>query len=99
MSVVVTTGSSGGFLQLQWVRTSATITRTSTAAIPAGHTAFRATLDVDNGAAGHTVVFYTAANWGDPWVQLGATVVTAAAETMVRVTTTAATARATTTTA
>lgn len=69
--------SSGGFLQLQWLRTSATITRTSTAAIPAGHTAFRATLDVDNGAAGHTVVFYTAANWGDPWVQLGASVVTA----------------------
>lgn len=69
--------SSGGFLQLQWVRTSATITRTSTAAIPAGHTAFRATLDVDNGAAGHTVVFYTAANWGDPWVQLGTSVVTA----------------------
>lgn len=69
--------SVGGFLQLQWVRTSATITRTSTAAIPAGHTAFRATLDVDNGASGHTVVFYTAANWGDPWVQVGASVVTA----------------------
>lgn len=69
--------SVGGFLQFQWVRTSSTLTRTSTAAIPAGHTAFRATLDVDNGASGHTVVFYTAANWGDPWVQLGASVVTA----------------------
>jgi hypothetical protein len=69
--------SVGGFLQLQWVRTAVTQSRNSTLAIPAGHTAFRATLDVDNGAAGHTVTFYTAANWGDPWVQLGATVVTA----------------------
>lgn len=69
--------SVAGFLQLQWVKTAVTVTRTCTAAIPAGHTAFRATLDVDNGAAGHTVVFYSAAAWGDPWVQLGATSITA----------------------
>jgi len=38
--------------------------------------AVRATLDVNNGAAGHTVVFYTAPTIDGPWVQLGASVVT-----------------------
>lgn len=39
--------------------------------------AIRATLDVNNGAAGHTAVFYTAPNMDGPWTQLGATVITA----------------------
>jgi len=40
-----------------------------------GRLAVRATLDVDNGAAGHTATFYTAATLRGPWVQLGAPVV------------------------
>lgn len=39
--------------------------------------AIRATLDVDNGAAGHTVTFYTAPTITGPWTQLGAQVITA----------------------
>jgi hypothetical protein len=69
---------------LQWIASfPTTITRTSTATVPAGHTAYRATLDVNNGAAGHTVTFYTAAAWGDAWVQLGSTVVTAGTTSIV----------------
>lgn len=37
--------------------------------------AVRATLDVDNGASGHTVTFYTAASMEGPWTQLGDSVV------------------------
>lgn len=36
-----------------------------------GRQALRATLDVDNGAAGHTVTFYTADTIAGPWTQLG----------------------------
>jgi hypothetical protein len=53
---------------------------TSTVAVPisTGRLAVRATLDVNNGAGGHTAVFYTAANGlSGPWVQLGDPVVTA----------------------
>jgi len=56
------------------------ITKASTAAVtvPAsGRLALRVTLDVDNGAAGNTVTFYTAPDISGPWTQLGATVVTA----------------------
>lgn len=51
----------------------------STVAIPAASTrlAVRVTLDVNNGAAGHDVRFYTAPNIAGPWTQLGATVTTA----------------------
>lgn len=38
---------------------------------PSGHLAVRATLDVNNGAGGHTVVFYTAPTLAGPWTQLG----------------------------
>lgn len=53
--------------------------RTSTAAIPAnsGRLAVRAILDVDNGASGHTVRFYTATSLAGAWTQLGADVITA----------------------
>ncbi len=42
---------------------------------------FRATLDVDNGAAGHTVRFFTSSD-GVAWTQLGADVVTAGVITL-----------------
>ncbi|MBC2903532.1 hypothetical protein [Streptomyces cupreus] len=43
---------------------------------PSGRLAVRATLDVDNGASGRTVTFYTAPSGvAGPWTQLGAAVV------------------------
>lgn len=44
---------------------------------PNGRLAMRATLDVNNGAGGNTVTFYTAPTMAGTWVQLGAPVVTA----------------------
>ncbi|NUT23977.1 MAG: hypothetical protein HOV77_32875 [Hamadaea sp.] len=38
---------------------------------PGGRMAVRVTLDVNNGAGGNTVTFYTAATLDGPWVQLG----------------------------
>lgn len=51
----------------------------STAPVPAssGRLAVRATLDVNNGASGRTVTFYTAPTIAGPWTQLGAPVVQA----------------------
>ncbi|HET6356100.1 hypothetical protein [Streptomyces sp.] len=59
---------------------TSTISKDCTAALPyppAGRVALRVTLDVDNGASGNTVRFYTAESIAGPWVQLGADVVTA----------------------
>lgn len=42
---------------------------------PGERGAIRATLDVNNGAAGHTVNFYTASTLAGSWAQLGASVV------------------------
>lgn len=56
------------------------LTRVSTAPVPApasGRQALRVTLDVNNGASGHTVTFYTAETIFGPWTQLGDPVVTA----------------------
>lgn len=47
-----------------------------TAPTPTGRLAVRATLDVNNGASGHTVVFYTAPTLAGPWEQLGNPIVT-----------------------
>lgn len=44
---------------------------------PTGRIAIRATVDVDNGAAGKTATFYTAPTIAGPWTQLGAPVTTA----------------------
>ncbi|MFF5790257.1 hypothetical protein ACFY8P_35455 [Streptomyces sp. NPDC012693] len=44
---------------------------------PGRRLAVRATLDVDNGASGHTVTFYTAPTLAGPWTQLGPAQVTA----------------------
>ncbi|MFJ4013916.1 hypothetical protein [Streptomyces sp. NPDC090026] len=38
---------------------------------PSGRLALRVTLDVDNGAGGHTVTFYTAPTLAGPWTQHG----------------------------
>jgi hypothetical protein len=59
--------------------TATDVDRVSTVPVPApasGRQAIRATLDVDNGAGGHTVTFYTAPTIDGPWEQLGDPVVT-----------------------
>lgn len=75
-----------GKLKLAWTADGTTVlTRTSTAAssvTDATKTAFKATLDVNNGAAGHDVKFWKAADWNPAadtgtWVQIGSTVTTA----------------------
>lgn len=72
--------NTGGGLVLVWsANGTATMTATSTAGVAAANgTArwVRATLDVDNGAAGRTVTFYTSTD-GENWTQLGAPVTTA----------------------
>lgn len=75
-----TINSSGG-LSFIWrtAQSTTTLTRSSTSATGfAANTAkwVRATLDVDNGASGHDVAFYTS-NDGLTWTQLGTTVTTA----------------------
>lgn len=52
---------------------------TSTEVVPSttGRLALRATLDVDNGASGRTVTFYTSDSIGGSWAQLGTPVTTA----------------------
>lgn len=72
--------NSTGNLVFIWSTTgSGTLTRTSTSPVGASDgTALwvRVTLDVDNGAAGHTVTFYTSSD-GVSWSALGSPVVTA----------------------
>lgn len=69
--------SGTGFLRFFWSTTGANLLNfLSTAPVtplipPSGRLAVRATLDVDNGAAGHTVTFYTAPTIDGPWTQLG----------------------------
>ena len=69
-----------GLLSLYWTTDGATtITRTATvvSGIADGATKWvRATLDVNNGASGHDVKFFTSDN-GTSWTQLGSTVTTA----------------------
>ncbi|MGH3680899.1 MAG: hypothetical protein ACRDT2_11715, partial [Natronosporangium sp.] len=57
----------------------------STAAVPDddARRAVRITLDVNNGAAGRTITFYTAPSLAGPWSQLGAPVVQATGVTSV----------------
>ena len=75
--------SSTGLLQLFWSPTGvfgAAIVVSSTVGVPypdCGRRALRATLDVDNGAAGNTVTFYTSDTIAGTWTQLGDPVVTA----------------------
>jgi hypothetical protein len=74
--------TSTGALQFTWSPTGlsgSTLDRISTAPAPTGpgRRAYRVTLDVDNGASGHTVTFYTAPGNDGPWTQLGDPVTTA----------------------
>jgi len=67
-----------GAITLSWSTTGAdTVPLTSTVAVPTNSSrlAIRATLDVDNGAAGSTATFYTAPSISGSWTQLGAPVI------------------------
>lgn len=69
-----------GNLVLFWsVDGTATLSATSTVPLPqsTGRQTVRATLDVDNGAGGRTVTFYTGTSVDGPWAQLGDPVVQA----------------------
>ncbi|MEU8821798.1 hypothetical protein [Actinoplanes sp. NPDC048796] len=71
--------AANGMLMLYWSPDGTIGNRifaTSTAALPqpAARARIRAVLDVNNGAAGWTVRFYTAATMAGPWTQLGASV-------------------------
>lgn len=71
-----------GYLQLMWttagnlgtLRSSTSTERLNAA--PGSKLAVRATLDVDNGAGGRTVTFYTSDSLSGTWTQLGDPVVT-----------------------
>jgi hypothetical protein len=71
-----------GLLRLGWSEDgnpANRITATATVAVPAtsARLSIKATLDVNNGAAGNTVTFYTASSIGGTYTQLGAAVITA----------------------
>jgi hypothetical protein len=71
----------GGRLRLNWwagASAPPTMLAESSVVIPGtGRQAIRVTLDVDNGAAGNTVTFYTAPSIAGPWAQFGTTIVQA----------------------
>jgi hypothetical protein len=70
--------TASGTLHFEWTTNGSTvISATSTAPITAGRIALRVTLDVNNGASGKTVTFYTAPTMAGPFVQLGSAVTTA----------------------
>jgi len=70
-----------GYVWLSWSATGTSmISAKSTEPVPLPHhgrKTIRATLDINNGASGNTVMFYIADNLDGPWSQLGAPVVTA----------------------
>lgn len=72
--------NTNGTLTLYWSADGTNwLTATSTAPVPQtwGRQAVRATLDVNNGAAGRTITFYTAPTMSGTWTQLGSSVVQA----------------------
>lgn len=72
--------NSNGTLTLWWSADGTNwLTATSTVPVPqrTGRMAVRATLDVNNGAAGRTVVFYSAPTMSGTWTQIGDSVVQA----------------------
>lgn len=73
-----------GCLSLLWFDpANASHVITSTRPVPqGGRQALRFTLDVDNGASGNTVVFYTSDTIAGAWTQLGDPVVTAGTTTI-----------------
>lgn len=70
-----------GRIRLSWFPTGTTppITSETTVSLAAGsdRRTVRATLDVDNGAGGNTVTFYTGPSTAGPWTQVGPAIVTA----------------------
>jgi hypothetical protein len=70
----------GGKLKVYWFSagtTASMVSATSTVALsgsPQDRRALRFTIDVNNGASGNTVTFYTAPTMAGPWTQLGAQV-------------------------
>ncbi|MCC6475114.1 MAG: hypothetical protein IT514_15375 [Burkholderiales bacterium] len=68
-----TDGTSSGVL----VRDSTATVQSALSLSGEAQALVKATLDVDNGASGHTVTFYTSSNGGSSWDQLGDPVVTA----------------------
>jgi hypothetical protein len=79
--------SSSGYLILGWSTTGSDfISAQSTRPVPFGpgrRGAVRATLDVNNGAGGYTVTYYTASTLTGTWEQLGDAVVTTAGTTSI----------------
>lgn len=73
--------NTNGTISMMWSNDGTTIITDSSTVAPTvvdgARLAVRATLDVDNGAAGHTTTFYTAPTAAGPWTQLGAQVITA----------------------
>lgn len=72
--------NSNGFPVFRWSADGTNVlTAVGTAPVPVtcGRQALRATLDVDNGAAGNTTTFYTAPTAAGPWTQHGAPVIKA----------------------
>jgi hypothetical protein len=71
---------SNGYLNFDW-STDGTTFLSGDATVPlpqtTGRQAVRATLDVNNGAGGRTITFYTAPTAAGPWTQLGGAVVQA----------------------
>lgn len=78
--------STQGVLRFQWYDASAVIRGYNSTDVAPTHEryAYRAVLDVDNGAGGSTVTFYTSPTIGGTWTQLGLPIVTAAGVTSIR---------------
>lgn len=93
-------GTRSGNLYFEWSADgSAALSASSTVPLPvpaSGRMAVRATLDVDNGAAGRTVTFYTTpSGTSGPWTQLGSAVVQAGVTSIFNSTTALQVSRAT----
>lgn len=73
--------TSAGFLSFSWSSAGSVADHliVSTVAVPvvSGRLAIRVTLDVNNGASGNTVTFYTASAIGGTYTQLGTSIITA----------------------
>ncbi|MFI9339960.1 hypothetical protein ACIG0D_01590 [Streptomyces sp. NPDC052773] len=74
-------GTRSGRMYFEWSPDGTTVLSASSTidlpVTPSGHQAVRATLDVNNGAGGRTIRFYTAPTLAGPWTQLGSDVVQA----------------------
>ena len=71
--------STAGNITFRWTTDGTTIQQYDSTAplpvLPGGRLALRVTLDVDNGASGNTITYYTAPTIAGPWTQLGTPVV------------------------